>query len=74
MVRCKNAGGAPGDGDDSPPRRTEIARGKRIKIMAKKKKKTLTEAEIAQAVADAAEQAERWQEQWHTYRRASLSP
>jgi hypothetical protein len=59
MVRCKNAGGAPGDGDDSPPRRSEIARGKRIKILARKKKKTLTEAEIALAVADAAEQAER---------------
>jgi hypothetical protein len=33
--------------------------GKRIKVMARKKKKTLTDAEIAQAVADAAEQAER---------------
>jgi hypothetical protein len=55
MVRCKNAGGAPGDGDDSPPRRSEIARGKRVKVLARKKKKTLTEAEIAQAVADAAE-------------------
>jgi hypothetical protein len=39
---------------------SEVARGKRIKVMArKKKKKTLTDAEIAQAVADAAEQAER---------------
>jgi hypothetical protein len=47
MVRCKNAGGAPSDGDDSPPRLSEIARGKRIKIMARKKKKTLTDAEIA---------------------------
>jgi hypothetical protein len=47
MVRCKNAGGAPSDGDDSPPRRTEAARGKRVKIAAKKRKSTLTEAEIA---------------------------
>jgi hypothetical protein len=38
---------------------SEVARGKRIKIMARKKKKTLTDAEIAQAVADAADAAER---------------
>jgi hypothetical protein len=42
-----------------PPRRTEVARGKRVKIVAKKRKRTLTEAEIAQAVADAADAAER---------------
>jgi hypothetical protein len=59
MVRCKNAGGAPSDGDDSPPRRTEVARGKRVKITAKKRKRTLTEAEIAQAVADAVERGGR---------------
>jgi hypothetical protein len=59
MVRCKNAGGAPSDRDDSPPRRTEVARGKRVKIAAKKRKRNLTEAEIAQAVADAADTAER---------------
>jgi hypothetical protein len=59
MVRCKNAGGAPSDGDKSPPRRTEVARGKRVKIAAKKRKRTLIEAEVAQAVADAAEIAER---------------
>jgi hypothetical protein len=59
MVRYKNAGGAPSDGDESPPRRTEVARGKRVKIAAKKRKRTLTEAEAAQAVADAAEAAER---------------
>jgi hypothetical protein len=59
MVHCKNAGGAPSDGGDSPPRRTEVARGKRVKIAAKKRKRTLTEAEIAQAVADAADAAER---------------
>jgi hypothetical protein len=47
MVRCKNAGGAPSDGDESPPRRTEVARGKRVKIAAKKRKRTLTEAEVA---------------------------
>jgi hypothetical protein len=59
MVRCKNAGGAPSDGDESPPRLTEVARGKRKKTAVKKRKRTLTEAEIAQAVADAAELAER---------------
>jgi hypothetical protein len=59
MVRCKNAGGAPSDGDDSPPRRTKVAHGKRVKIAAKKRKRTLTEVEIAQAVADAADAAER---------------
>jgi hypothetical protein len=58
MVRCKNASGAPSDGDDSPPCLSEVARGKHIKVMARKKK-TLTDAEITQAVADAAEQAER---------------
>jgi hypothetical protein len=47
MVRCKNAGGAPSDGDESPSRLTEVARGKRKKIAAKKRKRTLTEAEIA---------------------------
>jgi hypothetical protein len=38
---------------------SEVARGKRIKIMARKKKKTLTNAEIAQAVVDTADAAER---------------
>jgi hypothetical protein len=38
---------------------SEVARGKRIKIMARKKKKTLTDVEIAQAVADEADAAER---------------
>jgi hypothetical protein len=47
MVRYKNAGGAPSDEDDSPPRRTEVDRGKRVKIAAKKRKRTLTEAEVA---------------------------
>jgi hypothetical protein len=59
MVRCKNAGGAPSDGDDNPPHVSEVACGKRIKIMARKKKKTLTDAEIAQAMADAADAVER---------------
>jgi hypothetical protein len=52
MVRCKNAGGGPSDGDESPPRVTEVARGKRKKIAIKKRKRTPTEAEIAQAVTD----------------------
>jgi hypothetical protein len=59
MVHCKNAGGAPSDGDESPPRLTEVARGKHKKIAVKKRKRTLTEAEIAQTVADAADLAER---------------
>jgi hypothetical protein len=59
MVHCKNAGGAPSDGDESPPRRTEVARGKRVKIAANKRKRTLTEAEVAQAVVDTTELAER---------------
>jgi hypothetical protein len=59
MVRCKNAGEAPSDRDDSPPRRTEVARGKRVKIATKKRKRTFTEAEIAQAVVDAADAVER---------------
>jgi hypothetical protein len=59
MVRCKNARGGPSDGDESPPRLIEVAHGKRKKSIAKKRKRTLTEAEIAQAVADVAEMAER---------------
>jgi hypothetical protein len=59
MVHCKNAGGVPSDRDESPPRLTEVARDKCKKTSAKKRKRTLTEAEIAQAVADAAELAER---------------
>jgi hypothetical protein len=38
---------------------TEVARGKRKKLAIKNRKRTPTEAEIAQAVADAAERAER---------------
>jgi hypothetical protein len=59
MVRCKNTGGAPSDGDESPPKMIEVARGKRKKLAVKKRKRTHTEAEIAQVVADAAERAER---------------
>jgi hypothetical protein len=47
MVRCKNTGGGPSDGDESPPRVIEVARGKRKKIAVKKRKRTPTEAEIA---------------------------
>jgi hypothetical protein len=59
MARCKNVSGALSDGDGSPPCLTEVAWGKRKKIAAKKRKRTLTEAEVAQAVADVADQAER---------------
>jgi hypothetical protein len=38
---------------------TEVAHGKRKKLAVKKRKRTPTEAEIAQAVTDAAERAER---------------
>jgi hypothetical protein len=47
MARCKNVGGAPSDGDGSPPCLTEVARGKCKKIAVKKRKRTLIEAEIA---------------------------
>jgi hypothetical protein len=47
MVRCKNVGGGPSNGDESPPRVTEVARGKRKKLAVKKRKRTPTEAEIA---------------------------
>jgi hypothetical protein len=59
MVRCKNVGGEPSDGDESPPRVTEVAHGKCKKLAVKKRKRTPTEAEIAQAVTDAAEHVER---------------
>jgi hypothetical protein len=59
MVRCKNVGGGPSDRDESPPRVTEVARGKRKKLAIKKRKRTPTKAEIAQVVANAAERAER---------------
>jgi phage FluMu gp28-like protein len=39
--------------------RSEVAHGKRVKIAAKKRKRNLIEAEIAQAVTDAADAAER---------------
>jgi hypothetical protein len=45
MARCKNVGGAPSDGDKSPPRLTEVARGKHKKTSTKKRKRQLTEAE-----------------------------
>jgi hypothetical protein len=38
---------------------TEVARGKRKKIATKKRKRTLTEADVAQAVADTTDLAER---------------
>jgi hypothetical protein len=59
MIRCKNVGGAPSDGDESPPRLTEVARGKRKKTFARKRKRQLIEVEVAQAVANAANRAER---------------
>jgi hypothetical protein len=63
MPRCKNAGGSPprgdgGDGSDSPPRITEVARGKRKLISRKKRTREEREAEEALAVARAADRAE----------------
>jgi hypothetical protein len=57
MAQCKNVGGAPSDGDGSPPCLIEVTRGKRKKIITKKRKRT--EAEVAQAVANAADRAKR---------------
>jgi hypothetical protein len=59
MVCCKNVSGGLSDGDESPPRVIEVAHGKRKKLGVKKRKRTPTEAEIAQVIADAAERAER---------------
>jgi hypothetical protein len=59
MVRCKNVDGGPSDGDESPPKVTEVAHGKRKKLAVKKRKRTPTEVEIAQAVADTIERAEK---------------
>jgi hypothetical protein len=63
MARCKNVGGAPsdsigGNGDKSPPRLIEVARDKRKKISTKKRKRQLTEVEVAQVVADTADHVE----------------
>jgi hypothetical protein len=58
MAHCKNVGGAPSDGDESPPRLIEVARGKRKKTSTKKRKRQLTEAEVAQTVADVADRVE----------------
>jgi hypothetical protein len=38
MVRCKNASGRPSDGDESPPRVIEVARGKRKKVSRQEEK------------------------------------
>jgi hypothetical protein len=45
MARCKNVGGAPSDEDESPPHFTKVARGKRKKVITRKRKRT--EEEIA---------------------------
>jgi hypothetical protein len=47
MACCKNVGEASSDGDESPPRLIEVARGKRKKNSTKKRKRQLTEAEVA---------------------------
>jgi hypothetical protein len=59
LAHYKNVGGAPSDGDESPPCLTEVARGKHKKTSAKKRKRQLTDIEVAQAVADAADRVER---------------
>jgi hypothetical protein len=57
MARCKNVGGALSDGDGSPPCLIEVARGKRKKVITKKRKRT--EEEVAQTVVEAADHAKR---------------
>jgi hypothetical protein len=47
MACCKNIGEASSDGDERPPCLTEVARGKRKKTSTKKRKRQLTEAEVA---------------------------
>jgi hypothetical protein len=47
MARYKDVGGAPSDGDESPPRLTKVARGKHKKTFTKKRKRPLIEAEVA---------------------------
>jgi hypothetical protein len=51
MAHCKNVGGGLSggdrDGDESPPRLTEVARGKRKKTSTKKRKRQPIEAEVA---------------------------
>jgi len=68
MARCKNvsgpatsSGGSPGgDGGGDPPRRLSAAeKGKGKKLATKKRKASDKEAEVAEAVAVAAEKAER---------------
>ena len=68
MARCKNmsgpaagSGGSPGgDGGGDPPRRLSAAeKGKGKKLATKKRKASDREAEIAEAVAAAAEAADR---------------
>jgi hypothetical protein len=67
MARCKNVRGSssapPGDdgGDrgDSPPRITEVARGKRKILTRKKRSREEREAEEVLAVAQAADRAEK---------------
>jgi hypothetical protein len=62
MARCKNVGGSPpgGDGGDSPPRITEVSRGKRKVISTKKRTRKDREAKVALAVAQAAEKSRKW--------------
>jgi hypothetical protein len=57
MTRCKNVGGAPSDRDRSPPHLIEVDRGKRKKVITRKRKRT--KEEVAQAVAKVADRAER---------------
>ena len=67
MAHCKNisgltggSGGTPGGdgGDDRPRRLTAVEKGKGKKVLAKKRKASDREAEVARAVAAAAEATE----------------
>jgi len=68
MARCKNVGGPTaaggaspgGDGGGDPPHRlSAVEKGKGKKLATKKRKASDREAEVAEAVAAAAEVAER---------------
>jgi hypothetical protein len=67
MARCKNVrgsssgptGGDEGDGGGSPPRLTEVARGKRKLLSRKKRTREEQDAEEALTVARAADRAEK---------------
>jgi hypothetical protein len=57
-MRCKNVSGNPGDDRPPPSHPLGDPKGKSVKKVSKKRKRSNTDAEVAQAVAAAAERAE----------------